>query len=141
MAGIDLTKSRFGKYLAVGVLSAGIEFFLLVLLVERFKVELFVANTFAFIFTSAINYLLSRIWVFERTGVRKRKEFPVFMFFVTCGLLINQAGLYFLTEFFNIDYRIAKIMSISLVVVWNFMTRKRIVFKKSVSSNLDNNGK
>jgi putative flippase GtrA len=137
MIGIDLTKNSFARYLAVGVLSASIEFFLLVLLVEHFDVELFIANTIAFVFTNAFNYLLSRLWVFERTGLRKRIEFPVFMFFVTCGLLINQAGLYTLTEFFSLDYRIAKILSIGLVVVWNFMTRQRIVFRKSNSSNPD----
>lgn len=126
----DLLNSRFGKYVVVGMLSASIEFLLLILLVEHFRIELFIANTFAFTFTSGINYALSRIWVFERTGVRKRKEFPVFMFFVTFGLLINQVGLYGLTEFFHIDYRVAKIISIGLVVIWNFVTRQRIVFKK-----------
>lgn len=119
------------------MLSAAIEFSLLILLVEHLQIQLFLANTIAFTFTSIFNYFLSRIWVFELTGVRKRREFPMFMFFVTCGLLINQAGLYFLTEFFAMDYRLAKVLSIGLVVIWNFITRQRIVFKKGNASDLD----
>jgi len=87
-------------------------------------------NVFAFLITCILNYTLSRKWVFERTGERKRVEFFLFMFFVTCGLLISQLVMWIGVDQWHIDYRISKVIATGFVVIWNFFTRKYLVFNR-----------
>jgi putative flippase GtrA len=118
------------RYVIVGGCSAALEISLLIGAVEYLHIQYLIANVFAFIITNILNYAASRLWVFERSGVRKRVELPVFVLFLGIGLAINQAALWFLVQKLLLDYRIAKVLSIGFVVVWNFFTRKHIVFKK-----------
>jgi len=120
---------NFFRYIIVGVFSAATEVSLLVLFVEYFLFSPLVANVISFCIVNSANYILSRLWVFEKTGSKKRIEIPVFLFFLSCGLLINQAAFWTLTNKFFIDYRVAKVISISFIVAWNFFTRKFIVFR------------
>src|SRR5689334_16951250 len=120
-------QGSFARYLVVGITSAALEMFLLILFVEQFAVTPLVGNVFAFLITCILNYVLSRKWVFERTGERKRVEFVLFMFFVTCGLLISQFVMWIGVDQWNIDYRISKVIATGFVVIWNFFTRKYLV--------------
>lgn len=101
---------------------------LLIVFVKRFHLSPLVGNLFAFMITCILNYVLSRKWVFERTGERKRVEFFLFMLFVTCGLLISQFVMWVGIDLWHIDFRIAKVVAIGFVVIWNFFTRKHLVF-------------
>jgi len=127
-------EGQFIRYIIVGVLSAVLELSVLVLLVEFFGLPYLTGNIFAFFLVQVINYALSRYWVFQTRGSRKRIEFPVFMFFVICGFLINQAGLWFFADKLGMNYEIAKVISIVFVVIWNFVTRRLIIFKRPQSN-------
>jgi putative flippase GtrA len=128
-----LFQGSFMRYLVVGVTSAGLEFLLLIVFVERFGLTPLMGNVFAFLITCILNYILSRKWVFERTGERKRVEFILFMVFVTCGLLISQLVMWIGVDQWYIDYRISKVVATGFVVIWNFFTRKYVVFNRSES--------
>jgi len=123
-------QGSFARYLVVGITSAALEFFLLIVFVEQFGMTYLAANVFAFSITCILNYTLSRKWVFERTGERKRIEFFLFMFFVTCGLLISQLAMWIGVDQWGVDYRISKIIATGFVVIWNFFTRKYLVFNR-----------
>jgi putative flippase GtrA len=118
------------RYVIVGGCSAALEISLLIGAVEYLHIQYLIANIFAFTITNVLNYTASRLWVFEKTGARKRVELPIFALFLGIGLAINQAALWFLVQKLMLDYRIAKVLSIGFVVVWNFFTRKHFVFKK-----------
>jgi len=124
-------QGSFARYLVVGITSAALEMFLLILFVEQFEFTYLVGNVFAFLITCILNYVLSRKWVFERTGERKRVEFMLFMFFVTCGLLISQFVMWICVDQWSIDYRISKVIATGFVVIWNFFTRKHLVFNRA----------
>jgi putative flippase GtrA len=126
----QLLKWQFIRYIIVGVLSAILELLLLIFLVEVGRISYLRGNVFAFFFVQIINYVLSGYWVFQTKGNKKRIEFPVFMVFVILGFLINQVGLWFFVEKMEIKYEVSKVIAITLVVIWNFVTRRLIVFKK-----------
>lgn len=130
----NTTKHRFIRYAIVGVFSAALELGILISLVEVFKMTYLRANVIAFSIVVIVNYILSRKWVFQSKENKKRIEFPVFMFFVGCGFLINQATLWYFVSQVGIHYEIAKIIAIGLVVIWNFFTRKFFIFKKILPS-------
>jgi putative flippase GtrA len=48
------------------------------------------------------------------------------------GLVVNQIVLWALVEFTAADYRIAKVIAIAITVIWNFFTRKHLVFRNRV---------
>jgi putative flippase GtrA len=127
---INRSLSKVIRFVIAGGLSAGLEMTLLIALVEYLGYEVLTANVLAFLITNVANYMMSRYWVFNQQTIKKRIEFPVFMFFVTCGLIINQVVLWYMMNNVLIDYRISKVASIGAVVVWNFFTRNNIIFRK-----------
>lgn len=122
------------RFVIAGLMSAGLEMVTLIVLVERYGVSLLYSNGVAFLFVNGINYLLSRYWVFKNKTLRKRVQFPMFMFFVSCGLILNQAVLWFLADKVSLDYRLSKVVAIGVVVIWNFFTRNKLIFKSEVKA-------
>lgn len=118
---------RFG---IVGVLSAASEFGLLILLVEKFGLDYMQANFIAFCFVVVVNYIASRLWIFGAGSFSKGVEFFSFFVVVLIGLGINQLSMYFWVESFAMDYRIAKILALALVIIWNFLAKKYFVFRR-----------
>lgn len=118
---------RFG---IVGVLSAAGEFGLLILLVEKFGLGYMQANFIAFCFVVIANYIASRLWIFGAGSFSKGVEFVSFFVVVLIGLGINQLSMYFWVESFALDYRIAKILALALVIIWNFLAKKYFVFRR-----------
>lgn len=125
-------RTSFFRYVVAGGLTALAEFLILVMLIERFGFDALVANVIAFVVVNIANYLVSRHWVFEKTGMKKSVEFFLFTFVLTLGLSINQLVFWFFIDTFDMDYKIAKVLSLTFVVFWNFLTRKHLVFRKKL---------
>lgn len=118
----------FLKFAIAGVLSAVIELVLLIVLVEKAKVNYLISNSIAFIITNMVNYLLSRFWVFGKSDKIISVEATLFFIVASMGLLINQIIMWYLTGTQNLDYRYSKMVAIVVVVAWNFTGRKFFVF-------------
>lgn len=127
----NLLNIQFVRFFIVGSLSVAVEMTTLIILVEQARIQYLISNVFAFLLTNTFNYILSRKWVFERSGMSKRIEFPFFLIFVSIGLLINQLVLWYCVDKLLLDYRVGKLVAIAIVIAWNFMTRKHLVFNSS----------
>ncbi|WP_448518548.1 GtrA family protein [Rhodoflexus sp.] len=114
----------------VGVISAASEFGLLILLVEKFALGYMQANFIAFSLIIVANYIASRLWIFGAGSFSKGLEFISFFIVVLIGLGINQLSMYFWVENFTLDYRLAKVLALALVVIWNFLAKKYFVFRR-----------
>jgi putative flippase GtrA len=121
--------SQFVRFLLAGGLSALVDFLLLVLLVEVFSVYYLVASGMSFIVGLILNYLVCRTWVFQRGKYGQMIEFLAFCTGGSIGLGLNQIILLLLVGHFFLDYRLSKIISITLVTLWNFLTKKYLIFK------------
>ncbi len=120
---------QFSRYLVTGFLSVGIEFTLLILLVEQYQVNYLLANAFAFIITNLCNYFISRHWVFEQGKHKRHVEFIIFFVTASIGLIINQTIMWVMVEYVAVDYRLSKLAAVGIVILWNFWARKKLVFK------------
>jgi putative flippase GtrA len=120
---------QFSRFVITGVFSALLEIGLLIFMVETIHAEYLHANVIAFLVVNICNYFMSRNWVFTSDHNKKVPEFLSYMFFVIIGLAINQLFLWIFVESINFDYKIAKLLSIGTTVIWNFTTRKHLVFK------------
>ena len=122
---------QFVRYGLVSVIALAVDFGGMVLLVELLSTHYLVAATVSFISGLAVNYLLSRAWVFtERKYESRVKEFIIFTSIGIVGLLLNNSIMWLAVERIGIYYIFSKIIATILVFFWNFGLRKMLVFKE-----------
>lgn len=125
MSEIILKFIRFG---IVGTVGFIIDFSITYLLKEKLKVNKFVANSCGFSLAVINNYILNRYWTFQNYNPSVLKEFSLFLSVCFVGLLLNNVVLYFLNEKANYSFYIAKVGSIFVVMLWNFLVNYFYVF-------------
>lgn len=87
-----------------------------------------------------VNYILSIIFVFNEKGNSKSaKGFAVFTLLSIIGLLINIAGTYIGFDLLKINQWIVKIIMILVVLVYNYISKKLVLFKnKDKTKEMEN---
>lgn len=122
---------QFFRYVIVGGVSAVVDISIFMLCITTFHMHYLVAQTFGFIIGITLNYFLSILWIFE--SIRKKTEETI-LFLITgiIGLFLSYVLLWVLIDIFHLtvfDNLIAKIISILIVLGWNFTSRKFFIFK------------
>lgn len=116
------------KFGIVGIIAFFIDYGLMILLTELFNVDYLLSATISFTVSVIFNYLASMRYVFShKEGMSRRREFIIFVVLSVIGLGINDALMWLGTDLIGIDYRITKIAATAVVMVWNFVTRKKFL--------------
>lgn len=120
---------QFLRYLVVGGVAFLVDFGVLVVLTELYFHYL-ISAAIAFCCGLVTNYLLSITWVFSaRSMADKRVEFAIFSIIGIVGLGWNQLLMYLGTDIVGLDYRVSKLITVALVLFWNFGMRKLLLFR------------
>ena len=119
------------KFGIVGVIAAVIDFGVLTLLKEVLHIDVLIASAISFSVSVIANYILSMIFVFKSAEDNKVKEFVVFVVLSIGGLLLNQFIMWIGTEFISMYYLLVKVCATIFVSIYNFVTRKIFLEKKS----------
>lgn len=133
------------KFGIIGVISFLIDFAIFSLLNYALHVDYLIASFFGFVISVIFNYLLSMRYVFVRKdNADKRIEFLIFVALSAVGLGINELviwgcvdGIYLHTAALMklINRELAemagKIIATGIVMVYNFISRKIFLEKKS----------
>jgi len=122
-----LFKKEFTRFVLVGGISAVLEYSLYFLF--KSVLDYLVANVLAFALTNVATFILSRRYVFAPSGAKRSQEAALFFVCLMGALLVNQMVLWALVEFGTVDDKIAKAIAIAVTVIWNFFTRKHLVFR------------
>ncbi len=123
-----LISPEFLKFATVGGISALIEFALFNWLF-KLGMDYLIANVVAFAITNIVTYILSKIYVFGSSTGNKITEAILFFTCLLGALLISQCVLWLLVGYADIDELFAKGVAMAIAIVWNFFSRKYIVFK------------
>lgn len=91
-----------------------------------------IAAAIAFVVGLAVNYALSIWFVFSESSKVKNKvkEFVVYGIIGLIGLLITEGIMYLFTDVFGLYFLISKIIAAEIVLVWNFVARKVVLYNK-----------
>ncbi len=118
---------RFVKFAVVGAIGAIIDFTLLNILHGYIGWGLFWANTISVSAAIFSNFIWNRYWTYpESRSRKKRTQLPQFTLINLVGLLINNFIVIYLAGFLlpitgePLNYNIAKLVAIGVVLFWNF---------------------
>jgi putative flippase GtrA len=126
---------QYFRYLMCGAVATVTDISILFVLTHVLRVNYLIAAACAFLTGIIVNYSLNTILVFKSSGQIK-KEFPIFALIGIGGLIWTEIILWILVDKLNIYVMFAKLVSIALVLQWNFFMRKRFVFaEESISGD------
>ena len=139
--GIDYTNNEFVKvilYLFVGGTAALVEwglfylffYYLLVGLGLSVDILTMVAIALAFGLSTLYHYFLGNVLVFDSgSKYDKSKELSLVFLVSIMGLLFNLVLMYVFVGLLAWQPMLAKVITSCIVVVWNYLSRKKWIFK------------
>ena len=123
------------KFGIVGVIATVIDFGVLVFCKEVLGWAVLLSSAISFSVSVIFNYLLSMLFVFQSGEKNKGKEFILFVLLSLGGLGLNQAIMWLGTKVFAIYYLLVKLCAEVCVPIYNFVTRKLLLEKKSTGGD------
>ena len=119
---------QFLKFAVVGLLSFGIDWGMLIVLVEGLHLNFLLSTTVSFITSVVVNYWLSLKFVFEhREGMSRKREFTIFTVLSIVGLGLNDLYMYVGVVMLNIGYQAMKAIATFLVTWYNYFSRRHFL--------------
>lgn len=142
---------QFLKFGIVGIIAFGIDFLVTMVVyvaldrLTGFRYSEMIGSFLGFSLSVLVNYILSMRFVFERReDMNRQREMMIFLVLSVIGLFINLAVVWLVTHplYENLTgihayvpkelaVAVAKVGATAVVMVWNFVTRKIFLEKKS----------
>lgn len=117
------------RYIVVGGVSFIVDYGFLYFLTEFVGSHYLVSATFSFIIGLVVNYIFSTCWIFKNSILsNKTIEFTIYAIIGIVGLLFNNILMYLFTDVLKIHYMFSKLLAAAIVLMWNFVGRKYILF-------------
>lgn len=129
---------EFLRYVVVGGISFLADFGTLTLFEEVFltggeKWQIFVSTAAGFIVGLAVNYILSLVFVFRAEDNKNSgKSVGAFLIFALVGIIglgITEGLMHLGVNMLHFHYMLTKIVAAGIVLVWNYLGRKILIFK------------
>lgn len=127
---------QFISYFFVGGIAAVVEWVMFAIFANIAGINYIIATCLAFVFSTAANWILGRIWTFKdnkRYDNEKAKEMFLVFAVSAIGLLFNMGLMYLFVTVIGLDTAIlktiSKIMATGIVFFWNFFIRKFVIYR------------
>ena len=118
------------KFGGVGVVCFLIDYGILFLLTDIFKLGVLYSAAISFSASVIVNYILSVKFVFDTNPKHdKKRNFILFIVFSVIGLGLTELIMKVGVDLLLINYLIVKIAATAVVMVFNFVTRKLFLEK------------
>lgn len=124
---------QFVRYLFTGGLAFIVDFGLFALFLYVVEIHYLLANLAGLIGGLVLNYIMSVAWVFadctRKMERKKGAEFLVFTLVGIAGVGINQLLMFIMVGQLTINEMVSKVVAAGIVLMWNFLARKLLLFK------------
>ncbi|HEK22097.1 MULTISPECIES: GtrA family protein [unclassified Mucilaginibacter] len=122
--------ATFVKAQASSFVASAVDFLVTILCKEVLGIWYVAASFTGTVSGGITNFILGRAWVFKK---KKEKAIPVQAvkyLLVWCGnLLLNTTGVFLVTHYLKLDYKISKVLvSLFVGVFYNYFLQKKFVF-------------
>jgi len=127
----DDTFLQLFRYLFVGGVSFVVDSAALYVITEM-GVHYLVSGALAFVLGLCANFALSKLLVFSQRnkGKEKVKEIFGFVLITVTGLGITELLMWLFTEKLSLYYMLSKIIAAVIVLFWNFIMKKTVLYKQ-----------
>ena len=139
-------QSRLGeavRFAVTGGICFLIEFAALVLLRDKAGLDTLISVPAAFLISVAVNYLMCVKWVFPAAGEQRNAARMGFLITSLMGLLLNEGLMLLFRTLFGEDaalltiggftlaqYMVNKGIATLIVMIWNYFTKRWILYRK-----------
>lgn len=120
---------QISRSVLASVLSSMVDCGVLIILVESigFKVE--ISAVISYLLGGVFNYILCSVWVFSVIPRNKLTSLGLFTCLSLVGLAITWVCMESFHGLLGLKYMLAKTIALLFTFVWNFSSRKLIIFK------------
>ena len=105
------------------------DYAVLLLLKEWVGLHYLIAVPIAFLAGIAVNYLIGVWFVFRRGNLTIGKELLLFITISLLALAVTEGSMYLLTDLLRIDYRISRLISGVVTYLFNFFSRRFLIYR------------
>lgn len=116
------------RYGLVSAAALAADFGVMVFTKEFLHINYLAAATIGFSVGIVVNYICSRLWVFQKSKLSSRMEFTIFLIVGITGLVFNDLIIWIATDYLLIYYMVSKIIATFIVFFWNFLLRKCLIY-------------
>jgi putative flippase GtrA len=119
------------KYLLTGGGSFIFEYGSFLLLMWAFHMLVF-ANVISFIVGLLVSFYIQHAWTFKTDYKHtKRRQFASYLTLALINIVLTSQVVYALVTFIGMAPALAKIVSMALMVTWNFAILNRVIFRRA----------
>ena len=128
---------QFFRYCFVGGIATVVEGAVLwivqhMIFSDERSVYVYLSQAIAFVLGTVTNFVLSRFFVFQANSksMKITGEFIVVFVISAIGLLIKEGLLWCFNIKLGIHYMLVWLVSTALVLIWNYVARRVLIYKK-----------
>ena len=89
-----------------------------------------IAAAIGFAVSVVLNYSLCVVWAFKGVEKTNKKIMAAFLLTSLAGLGLNELFMWIFVDLMHIYYMFAKIITVVLVMIWNYITKKKALYMK-----------
>lgn len=119
---------QFKRYLISGISAFAIEYLIFRLLLDIISLQKFLSNSIAMFIGFWFSFLLNRFWSFE-SKENFFKQFSLYSILFLVNLGISNILMLVFSDMFSLQPSISKIIIMCMIVAWNFILFKKIIFR------------
>ena len=110
---------KFAYFSGVGVIATGIQYVILIVLVQGVGVPPVRASAIGFVTSAVVNYMLNYHITFESRKAHSEAA-TKFMVIAALGLIVNSLIMHVGTDIFRVHYIFTQLIATGSVLIWNF---------------------
>lgn len=116
------------KFMLIGIGGTSIDFGITYLLKEKVKLNKYIANSIGYASAATSNYIFTRIWAFENANPDILTQYLIFVTISLIGLGLMNLFIWIFHEKFKMNFYVAKVVALLMVLVWTFSAHYTITF-------------
>ncbi|OIO18910.1 MAG: hypothetical protein AUJ23_02845 [Candidatus Magasanikbacteria bacterium CG1_02_32_51] len=122
-------RHQFTKYFIVGISGLFLDIGTLIFLKEFFGLNATIAVVLNQILMLTYNFLLNKYWSFKNKEI-PHKQLIRYLILAGFNYLFSVGVMYLFNHIMNYDYRLIRVCTIAVMVMWNFFLYKYWVYKE-----------